>query len=191
MKSLIRPAIASFLALTVITGLAYPALITVIAKVVFPHQAGGSLIVRNGQPVGSELIGQNFADPKYFWSRLSATSPMPYNAQSSSGSTFGPTNPALKDAVKQRLDALKAADPSNKSMPPVDLVTASGSGLDPHISVAAAQFQMGRVAAVRHLSNDDLERVVRENTEPRTLGLLGEERVNVLKLNLALDGMKQ
>src|SRR5450755_3886142 len=151
MKTLIRPAVSLFLALTVITGVVYPFAMTGVAKLAFPDQAAGSLIMKNGSAVGSSLIGQNFSDPKYFWGRPSATSPMPYNGNGSGGSNLGPLNPALVDAVKGRVEALKAADPGNASPVPVDLVTASASGLDPHISVAAANFQASRVAKVRNV----------------------------------------
>jgi potassium-transporting ATPase KdpC subunit len=184
----LRPAIVSLILLSVVTGLAYPALVTVIAQVVFPYQANGSLIVKDGKTVGSALIGQPFDDPKYFWSRPSATSPFGYNAGASSGSNLGPTNPALIEAVKGRVDALRAADPGNTAPVPVDLVTASGSGLDPHISPAAALYQVGRVAKARKLEPDAVRQLVERHTEGRQLGFLGEPRVNVLQLNLALDG---
>ena len=187
MKTLIRPAVSLFVALTVITGLVYPLLVTGVAKVAFSDQAAGSLIVKDGKAVGSSLIGQNFSDPKYFWGRPSATSPMPYNAAGSSGSNQGPLNPALVDAVKGRVEALQAADPGNKAPVPVDLVTASASGLDPHISVAAAQYQAARVARVRGIAPATVNELVGKHTEGRLLGLLGEVRVNVLELNLALD----
>jgi K+-transporting ATPase ATPase C chain len=187
MKTLFRPAISLFVLLTVITGLAYPLLVTGIARLAFPEQAAGSLVVKDGKPVGSLLIGQSFSDPKYFWSRPSATSPMPYNGAGSSGSNQGPLNPALLDAVKGRAEALKSADPDNKLPVPVDLVTASASGLDPHISVAAAHYQAGRVARVRGLAPDAVQRLIDGHTEGRLFGMLGEARVNVLALNLALD----
>jgi K+-transporting ATPase ATPase C chain len=184
------------LILTVITGLIYPLVVTGIAQVVFPHQANGSLIVINGKAYGSELIGQQFDDPKYFWGRLSATSTFPYNAfnadnlTGSSGSNYGPLNQALMDAVQARVDALKAADPSNTAPIPVDLVTASGSGLDPHISVAAALYQVHRVAAGRGMSDAEVTSLVEKYTQGRQFGFLGEPTVNVLELNLALDGLR-
>jgi len=187
MKTLIRPALSLFVALTLITGVVYPLAVTGVAKVAFPAQAAGSLIARDGKTVGSSLIGQNFQDPKYFWGRPSATSPMPYNAANSSGSNQGPLNPALVDAVKGRVDALKAADPGNAAPVPVDLVTASASGLDPHISVAAAQYQAARVARVRGVGPEVVTTLIAHHTEGRLLGILGEARVNVLELNLELD----
>ena len=187
MKTLIRPAVSLFVALTVVTGLVYPLLVTGVAKLALSDQAAGSLIVKDGKTVGSSLIGQNFSEPKYFWGRPSATSPMPYNAAGSSGSNQGPLNPALVDAVKGRVEALQAADPGNKAPVPVDLVTASASGLDPHISVAAAQYQAARVARVRGIAPATVNELVGKHTEGRLLGLLGEVRVNVLELNLALD----
>jgi K+-transporting ATPase ATPase C chain len=190
MKSLIRPAISVFVALTVITGVAYPLVVTGVAQLGFPAQANGSLVTKDGKVVGSSLIGQNFSDPKYFWSRPSATSPQPYNGAGSSGSNQGPLNPALTDAVKGRVEALRAADPGNKQPVPVDLVTASGSGLDPHISVAAADYQAARVARVRGLSPAVVQALVAKHSEGRLLGLLGEARVNVLALNLALDRLQ-
>lgn len=187
MKSLIRPAISLFALLSVITGLAYPMLVTGVAKVAFPEQAAGSLIIRDGKPLGSLLIGQSFSDPRYFWSRPSATAPMPYNGAGSVGSNLGPLNPALLDAVKARVDALKAADPDNKLPVPIDLVTASGSGLDPHISVAAAQYQAARIARIRSLSPSVVQSLIAGHSEGRLFGMLGEARVNVLALNMALD----
>jgi potassium-transporting ATPase KdpC subunit len=188
MSAHLRPALVSLILLSVVTGLAYPALVTAIAQVVFPRQANGSLIVKDGKAVGSALIGQPFDDPKYFWGRPSATSPFPYNAGASSGSNLGPTNPALTKAVQERVDALRAADPGNTAPVPVDLATASGSGLDPHISPAAALYQVGRVAKARKLDDAAVRRLVEQHTEGRQLGFLGEPRVNVLALNLALDG---
>jgi K+-transporting ATPase ATPase C chain len=190
MRSQIRPALMSLLIFTVLVGLLYPLVVTGIAQLVFPHQANGSLIVQNGQTVGSTLIGQQFTDPKYFWGRLSATGPYPYNAAASSGSNLGPTNPALLDEVKGRIAALKAADPGNTQPIPVDLVTSSGSGLDPDISVAAALYQLPRVARLRGLSESALRSLVDQYTHGRQLGFLGEPRVNVLQLNLALDALK-
>lgn len=187
MKTLFRPALTLFVLLSVVTGIVYPLAVTGIAKVLFPDAAEGSLIVVNGKPVGSRLIGQNFTDPKYFWGRPSATGPMPYNAGASSGSNQGPLNPALKEAVKARIDALKSSDPSQTAPIPEDLVTASGSGLDPQISPAAARWQAPRVARVRGLSEAEVSKLIDAHTEGRQLGLLGEPRVNVLALNLALD----
>jgi K+-transporting ATPase ATPase C chain len=187
MKTLFRPAVSLFVLLTVITGVVYPLAVTAVAKAAFPQQAAGSLIVKDGKAVGSSLIGQNFTDPKYFWGRPSATSPMPYNGVGSSGSNQGPLNPALVDAVKGRVEALKAADPGNTSSVPVDLVTASASGLDPHISVAAAQYQAARVARVRNLAPDVVRTSIARHTEGRLFGVIGEARVNVLELNLELD----
>ncbi len=190
MRSLVRPAIVSILVFTVLTGILYPLLITGIAQAVFPHQANGSLIVQNGQVAGSQLIGQQFDDRRYFWGRLSATAPYPYNASSSSGSNLGPTNPVLLDEVKRRIADLKAADPSNSAPIPVDLVTSSGSGLDPDISVAAALYQVPRVARVRGMSEEVVTALVEQYIQGRQVGLLGEPRVNVLDLNLALDAIK-
>jgi K+-transporting ATPase ATPase C chain len=183
----IRPAIVSLVLLTAITGVAYPALVTAVGQLVFSHQANGSLIVKDGKPVGSTLIGQPFDDPKYFWGRPSATSPFGYNAGSSVGSNLSPTNADLVKTVQGRVDALKAADPGNSAPVPVDLVTASGSGLDPHISPAAALYQVERVAKARKMSAPDVRALVDRHTEGRQLGFLGEPRVNVLALNLALD----
>ncbi|WP_186155932.1 potassium-transporting ATPase subunit KdpC [Burkholderia gladioli] len=190
MKSMFRPLIVLFAVLTAVTGLVYPAVMTAFGSVAFPSQAGGSLIEQNGRTVGSALIGQPFDAPRYFWGRLSATSPMPYNAQGSSASNLGPTNPALADQVKGRLDALKAAGTDMSQPVPVDLVTASGSGLDPEISPAAAAYQVERVARARGLSADAVRQLVDANTKGRQFGLLGEPRVNVLALNLALDSTK-
>jgi K+-transporting ATPase ATPase C chain len=187
----VRPAITLFIALSVITGIVYPVAVTGISKALFPDAASGSLVVKNGKPVGSLLIGQNFVDPKYFWGRPSATSPQPYNGTASGGSNQGPLNPALVDAVKGRIDALKAADPDNKLPIPVDLVTASGSGLDPHISPAAADYQADRVARVRQLDAKLVRQFIAQHTEGRDLGVFGEPRVHVLKLNLALDELRR
>jgi K+-transporting ATPase ATPase C chain len=186
----LRPALVSLALLTLITGVAYPLVVTIIARTTFPHQAEGSLIVKDGKVIGSTLIGQPFDDPKYFWGRPSATSPFPYNAASSSGSNLGSTNPALAAAVEARVRALRAADPGHTAPVPVDLVTASGSGLDPHISPAAAFFQVRRVARARGLDELAVRALVERHTESRQLGVLGEPRVNVLAVNLALDGDK-
>jgi potassium-transporting ATPase KdpC subunit len=184
----VRPALMSLLIFTVITGLVYPLVVTGIAQAVFPSRANGSLVVRDGAVVGSALIGQPFDAPGYFWGRPSATDPFPYNAAASSGSNLSPTSPALVEAVQSRVAALHAADPGNPAPVPVDLVTASGSGLDPHISPAAALYQASRVARARKLSLDAVRALVDRHTEGRSLGFLGEPRVNVLALNLALDG---
>jgi K+-transporting ATPase ATPase C chain len=184
----LRSALLVFAALTVVTGVMYPLVTTAIGRVAFPSQVTGSVIERDGQAIGSRLIGQPFSSPQYFWSRPSATGPMPYNGAASSGSNQGPLSPALRAAVEERIAALRAADPGNTAPVPVDLVTGSGSGLDPHISIAAAQFQVARVARARNLPAADVAALVREHTEGRTLGVLGEPRVNVLALNLALDG---
>ena len=189
MKNLLRPAIALLLALTALTGVVYPLAVAGVAQLAFAHQANGSVIERNGKALGSELIGQSFADPKYFWSRSSATAPFANNPSASGASNLGPTNAALTDAVKQRIDALKAADPDNTQAVPVDLVTASGSGVDPHISPAAARYQVARVARARGRTVGEIEKLVAAATERRQFGLLGEPRVNVLRLNLALDGV--
>jgi K+-transporting ATPase ATPase C chain len=190
MKALIRPAISLFVVLTAVTGVLYPLAVTGLAKAAFPGQAGGSLIVQNGKAVGSSLIGQSFSDPKYFWGRPSATSPMAYNGQGSAGSNLGPLNPALADAVKGRVDALRAADPGNPAAVPVDLVTTSASGLDPEISVAAAQYQAPRIARLRGLSPATLDDIITRHTQGRLFGLLGEPRVNVLDMNLDLRHAK-
>ena len=186
-KNLLRPLVVLFAALTVITGLIYPLIVTAAGKAFFADQVAGSLIFRNHKLIGSSLIAQPFQDPKYFWGRLSATAPMPNNGLASSGSNFGPTNPALIDAAKSRIEALKAADPNNTAPIPVDLVTASGSGLDPDISPAAALYQVNRVAAARHLEPAQLRAKVLAAMEAPQWGVFGEPRVNVLKLNLALD----
>ena len=190
MKDIVRPLLVFFLVLTLVTGLAYPLVVTVAAQALFPVQAAGSLIVRNGKPVGSALIGQNFSDPKHFWGRPSATSPMPYNAAASSGSNQGPLNPALTDAVKGRVEALRAAEPGNTAPVPVDLVTASASGLDPHISPAAALYQVARVARARSLPPEKVRALVNQHIEAPLLGILGEPRVHVLQLNLALVALR-
>jgi potassium-transporting ATPase KdpC subunit len=185
----LKPGIVLLLFFTLLTGLLYPLAVTGLAQVIFPHQANGSLIKHNGQVIGSELIGQSYEDPGYFWGRLSATAPFPYNAAASSGSNLGPTNPALEEAVRARIELLHASDPGNTSPIPVDLVTASGSGLDPHISIAAAVYQVPRVARERGLSEEQVLALVTQSTQGRQLGILGEPRVNVLSLNLALDGI--
>jgi len=188
MRAHLRPAVVILALMTLITGVGYPLVVTGIAQTLFRAQANGSLIVKDGKPVGSTLIGQPFDDPKYFWSRPSATSPFADNAGSSSGSNLSPTNADLVKAVQGRVDALRAADPGNAVPVPVDLVTASGSGLDPHISPAAALYQVPRVAKARKLDPEALRQLVERHTEGRFLGFLGEPRVNVLTLNLALDG---
>jgi K+-transporting ATPase ATPase C chain len=188
MLSQLRPAIMVLVLLTLVTGVAYPLLVTGIAQAVFPFQAQGSLVVKEGKVVGSALIGQPFDDPMYFWSRPSATSPFADNAGASTGSNLSPTNPDLIKAVQERVDALRTADPDSKAPVPVDLVTASGSGLDPHISPAAALYQVGRVARVRKLDPLAVQQLVERHIEGRSLGFFGEPRVNVLALNLALDG---
>ncbi|MBC8747958.1 K+-transporting ATPase ATPase C chain [Paraburkholderia sp. WC7.3g] len=191
MKNLFRPLIVIFAVLSAITGLAYPAVMTAFGQAAFHQQANGSLIEQNGKVVGSQLIGQQFDAPQYFWGRLSATSPMPYNPQNSGGSNLGPNNPALLDEIKGRLAALKAAGTDMSKPVPVDLVTSSGSGLDPEISPAAAAYQVERVAQARHLASNDVQALVERYTTGRQFGVLGEPRVNVLKLNLALDEMKR
>jgi K+-transporting ATPase ATPase C chain len=175
---------------TVVTGIIYPLFVTGVAQVFFRRQANGSMITENGTITGSELIGQPFSDPKYFWGRLSATTAFPYNAAASSGSNYGPSNPALLDAAQARIDALKAADPGNNAPIPVDLVTSSASGLDPDISIAAANYQVPRIARYRGLSETQVSELVRQYTEGRQFGILGEPRVNVLKLNVALDSLE-
>jgi potassium-transporting ATPase KdpC subunit len=189
-STLIRPAVVLFLIMTAITGVVYPIVVTGIGQFTFPQQAGGSLVMKDGKAIGSHLIGQYFSDPKYFWSRPSATSPQPYNALGSSASNQGPLNPALTEAVKSRIQALRATDPANGALVPVDLVTASASGLDPEISVAAAEYQAPRVARVRGIAPDAVQTVVAAHTQGRSLGVLGEPRVNVLELNLALDALQ-
>jgi K+-transporting ATPase ATPase C chain len=192
----LKPALVIFAAFTLITGVIYPLVVTGVAQFVFPAQANGSLIVKNGKALGSELIGQSFDDPKCFWGRLSDTGDFPYNAfdaetlTGSSGSNYGPLNPALTKAAQDRINALKAADPSNKTPIPVDLVTASGSGLDPNISIAAALYQVPRVAKARGMSQDAVRKLVDQYTSGRQFGIFGEPRVNVLMLNLALDGIQ-
>jgi K+-transporting ATPase ATPase C chain len=187
MKNTLRPALVLFVLLSALTGIVYPLVVTGAAQAVFPAQAAGSMIVRDGVPIGSTLIGQSFSDPKHFWGRPSATSPMPYNGGASSGANQGPLNPALADAVKGRIEALRAADPGNTMPVPVDLVTASASGLDPDISPAAAHYQAARVARLRNVPVAQIEQLIDAHTESRLWGLFGEARVNVLALNLALD----
>ncbi len=189
MNTVLRPALVLLVIVTIITGILYPLAVTGIAAVLFPHQAGGSLVLEEGKAIGSSLIGQSFSDPKYFWSRPSATSPQPNNGLASGGSNLGPLNPALTDAVKMRVAALRMADPGNTAAIPVDLVTASGSGLDPDISIAAADYQAARVARVRGLPSAAVQALIAEHAKGRLLGWLGEPRVNVLELNLALDAI--
>jgi K+-transporting ATPase ATPase C chain len=190
MNNSLRPALVLFVLLTLITGGVYPLVVTAVSHAVFSRQANGSLIERNGKPVGSALLGQQFDAPYYFWGRVSATTPNPYNAQNSGGSNLGPTNTALADEVKGRIAALHDADPSNATPIPVDLVTSSGSGLDPDITPAAAAYQAARVAKARGLTLDRINGLIAQNTAGRQLGIFGEPRVNVLKLNLALDELK-
>jgi len=185
----LRPVLVFLGGFTLLTGVIYPLLVTAVAQTLFPHQANGSLIEQDGLILGSELIGQPFDDPAYFWGRPSLTQPSPYNAAASAGSNIAPSNPALAERVAARIEALAAADPTNRQPIPVDLVTASGSGLDPHISLAAAEYQIARVAVMRGLDTAVVRRLVTEHTEGRTLGVLGEPRVNVLRLNLALDAL--
>lgn len=187
MTNVIRPAVSVFILLTGLTGIAYPLLTTGLGQALFPDQVNGSLIEIDGKTLGSSLIGQDFTDPKYVWGRLSATGPAPYNAAASSGSNLGPLNPALKTAVERRIAALREADPENTAPVPVDLVTASGSGLDPHISPAGAYYQAARIARLRQLPQKQVDALIAEHTEDRQWGLFGEPRVNVLQLNLALD----
>jgi K+-transporting ATPase ATPase C chain len=187
MRTVLRPLLVLFGVFTLLTGFVYPAIVTAIGAALFPAAANGSLVLRNGRTVGSSLIGQSFQEPRYFWGRLSATSPMPDNGAASGGSNFGPLNPALLDAVQARIAALRAADPQNAAPIPVDLVTASGSGLDPHISPAAALYQVSRVARERHMNPVSVRRLVQGRIEPPQWGIFGEARVNVLMLNLALD----
>lgn len=191
MLILMRRVLVVFLILTVLTGVAYPLVVTAVAQTVFRHEANGSVIERGGKAVGSELLGQPFTSPKYFWGRPSGTTPQPYNGAASNGSNQAPTNPAFAEAVKERVKALRDADPNNTAAVPVDLVTASGSGLDPHISPAAAGYQSARVARARGLSEADVGALVIAHTEGRTFGILGEPRVSVLALNLALDARKK
>ena len=186
MKALLRPAVMLFVVLTVLTGVIYPLAVTGIGQLLFPHAANGSILTVNGKPVGSELIGQQFSSPDHFWGRPSATGPYPNNAAASSGSNLGPLNPALTDAVKARIDALRAADPGNTRPVPIDLVTASASGLDPDISLAAAYYQSERVARVRNLPVEQIKMLIARHAEYPWLGIFGEPRVNVLRLNLAL-----
>jgi potassium-transporting ATPase KdpC subunit len=190
MTAQLRPALTLFVLLTVLTGVAYPALVTGIAQGVFPHQANGSVMAKGGQSIGSALIGQPFDGERYFWSRPSATDPFPYNSSSSNASNSGPTNKDWLDAVGKRVEDVRKAHPEQTGPVPGDLVTASASGLDPHISPAAAEYQIARVAKARGKSVDEIRKLVEAHTEGRTFGLLGEPRVNVLKLNLALDGTK-
>ena len=190
MNSIIRPALVLFLVMTVLTGIVYPFAVTGLAQLLLHDQAEGSLLMAEGHAVGSKIIGQSFSDPKYFWSRPSATAPQPYNGIASGGSNQGPLNPALTDAVKARIDALKAADPTNTRPIPVDLVTASASGLDPDISIAAARYQAARVARVRGLDAAAVQSLIDAHAHTRLLGFLGEPRVNVLELNLALDALE-
>ena len=191
MLSQLRAAVVAFIAFTIITGVIYPLAVTGVAQTIFPQPANGSLIIKDGKPVGSALIGQPFSDPKYFWGRLSATAPFPDNAAASSGSNLGPTNPVLIGEVKARIDALHTADPQNTQPIPVDLVTSSGSGLDPDISVAAALYQVPRVARARGMSEAQVRALVDQFISSRQFGILGEPRVNVLQLNLALDKAEQ
>jgi K+-transporting ATPase ATPase C chain len=189
MNAILRPTLVVFTALTLLTGVLYPLAVTGVGQAAYPKEAAGSLVLRDGKPVGSELIGQNFSDPKHFWGRPSATGPFPYNSAASSGSNQGPLNPALVEAVKGRIQALRSADPGNTAPVPVDLVTASASGLDPHISPAAAQYQTNRVAQARGLDVAKVQALVAQQTAQPLFGFLGEARVNVLALNLALEAL--
>ncbi len=188
---IIRPALVSLTVFTILTGIIYPLAVTGLAQLIFPHEANGSVMVKNGKPVGSALIGQPFDDPKYFWGRLSATTPSPYNSASSSGSNLAQSNPALIEQAKGRISALRNADPQAPALVPADLATASGSGLDPHISPAAAAYQVQRVAKLRGMDEAKVSALVAANTEGRQFGILGEPTVNVLKINLALDELEQ
>jgi K+-transporting ATPase ATPase C chain len=187
---ILRPALCLLVVMTCLLGVAYPLLVTGIARVAFPHQAAGSLVNQGGKTIGSSLIGQQFSDPKYFWGRPSATTPDPYNGLASSGSNLGPLNPALLDQVKLHVAALRADDPKSRALVPVDLVTASASGLDPDISPAGARYQIGRIARVRGLTPASLEKLVAAREQGKLFGLIGERRVNVLELNLALDQLR-
>ena len=191
MNAILRPTLVLFTALTLLTGVVYPLVVTGVGQAAFPHEAAGSLVLREGKSVGSELIGQNFSDPKHVWGRPSATGPQPYNSAASGGSNQGPLNPALVEAVKARIQALRDADPGNTAAVPVDLVTASASGLDPHISPAAAAYQVVRVARARGLPLAQVQALVAQQTEQPLAGFLGEPRVHVLRLNLALDSALQ
>jgi potassium-transporting ATPase KdpC subunit len=187
---LVRPAVSLLVLMTLLVGIVYPLVITGAAKAAFPRQAAGSLIYQDGKLIGSTLIGQSFSDPKYFWGRPSATTPQPYNGLASSGSNLGPLNPALIDAVKANAKALHDADPDNQRPVPVDLVTASASGLDPEVSLAAAEYQAARVARARHLELAQVEALIKSHTRERLWGFIGERRINVLELNLALDRLR-
>ena len=189
MKPQLRAACVIFLLMTVLTGGVYPALVTAVAQIIFPHQASGSVVMRGDSAIGSELIGQSFDDPRYFWGRPSATGPVPYNAAVSSGSNLGPTNPALMESVRTRVESLRRVHPNQTGNVPIDLATSSASGLDPDISTAAAEYQVARVAQARNIPPDRIRQLVSEHTAGRTFGLLGEPRVHVLRLNLALDTM--
>jgi len=189
MMKIIRPVLVSLIVFTILTGIIYPLAVTGLAQLIFPSQANGSIIVNNGKPVGSALIGQPFDDPKYFWGRLSATAPFPYNSASSSGSNLAQSNPALIEQAKARISALQKADPQAPALVPADLATASGSGLDPHISPASAEYQIHRVVRIRGIDEAKVRALIAAYSEPRQFGILGEPTVNVLKLNLALDDL--